>query len=242
MNEIVETEMETTTVVDTQPELKKPPVVTGKEYLQSETIEEKFRWASAYIKGGMVPQSFKTPAQVLAGLEFAKELNVPPLVALRNIAVINGTPSIWGELPLALVRKSEKLEWITEILFDKDFKEISFDNKNLTSEVFGALCKTKRVGEPEPNETWFTFDDAKQANLTGRGVWKSYPRRMLQMRARSQNLKDNFSDALTGIAIAEYDYNYMPNYQNKSARNVNHSGEEVRDVASEINKQLDGEV
>jgi hypothetical protein len=34
---------------------------------------------------------------------------------------------------------------------------------------------------------------------------------MLQMRARSQNLKDNFGDVLSGVAIAEYDFNTTGN-------------------------------
>jgi hypothetical protein len=54
------------------------------------------------------------------------------------------------------------------------------------------------------------MDDAKFAKLLGKGVWQVYPKRMLQMRARSQNLKDNFPDVLMGSAIAEYDLNIDP--------------------------------
>lgn len=208
---------------------------TGVEYLASKSIEEKFRWASAYLKGGMVPASYKNPTQVMVGLEYARELEVPPLVGIRNIAVIKGTPSIWGELPLALVKRSGKLESKSEFCFDKDLKKICWENGNITAEVYGAYCRTMRVGDEDELETWFTLDDAKRAGLLGRdNVWKTYPRRMLQMRARSQNLKDNFPDVLLGLSIAEYDWNVIPS-RDASEINVGRNGVEKRDIASELN-------
>lgn len=207
-------------------------------YLKADTLEGRYRLAKAFIAGGMVPKGYRTPEQVFAGLEYARELQLKPLVGLRNIAVINGSPSIWGDAPLALVRRSKQLEYIQEFLFDKDFEKICFANKNINAEAYGAVCITKRKEDPEAKETWFTMDDAKRAGLLGRdNVWKTYPRRMLQMRARSQNLKDNFSDCLMGIEIAEYDYNYIPQ-AGLQERTINRRGEQVIDVAKTMNEKL----
>lgn len=210
-------------------------------YLDSPTLDGRYRLASAFFKGGMVPKSYTSPAAVFSGLELARELRLKPLVGLRNIAVINGHPSVWGDLPLALVRRSGSMAMIFEFIFDKDLNEICFANKNINASPYGAVCRTKRLGDEFIKETWFTMDDAKQAGLLGRdNPWKTYPRRMLQMRARSQNLKDNFSDVLLGISIAEYDFNYMPNQtENHYKGKIAHNGTVVRDVASELNETIE---
>ena len=62
------------------------------------------------------------------------------------------------------------------------------------------------------------MEDAKLAGLTTRSpVWKSYPKRMLQMRARGFALRDQFADALKGLSSAEEvrDYDIK-----KSSKNI----------------------
>jgi hypothetical protein len=173
-------------------------------------VQQMHRMAVAYFKAGMVPKSFKTPEQVFAGMQFAAELGLPMLSGLRQIAIVNGQPSIWGDLPLALVRRTGELEFINETLFTETYDPICFDNKNINAPAWGAMCKLKRRGY-DAIERVFTIDDAKKAGLLSRdNVWQTYPRRMLQMKARSIALKDVFSDALMGAAIAEYDFNVMP--------------------------------
>ena len=65
-----------------------------------------------------------------------------------------------------------------------------------------AVCRVKRRGEPEVVST-FSMADARAAKLTGKGPWMSYPKRMLQMRARGFALRDAYPDVLRGIAPAE---------------------------------------
>jgi hypothetical protein len=202
------------------------------------TLNERWRMATAYYAGGMVPKSYKNAEQVMAGMQFAIEMGLQPLSGLRNIAIINGSVSIWGDLPLALVRKSGKLKSIREVVYDTEKKIISLENPYGVPNL--AACETIRIdanGLESITCTFFSMADAKQAGLLGReNVWKTYPRRMLQMRARSQNLKDAFGDILMGASIAEYDYNYEPN-ENES-RDVTYEGEIKRDPASELNSKV----
>ncbi len=52
-------------------------------------------------------------------------------------------------------------------------------------------------------------EDAKKAGLWGKaGPWSQYPKRMLQMRARSFALRDKFADALSGLIMAEEAQDY----------------------------------
>ncbi|MCP3873375.1 MAG: hypothetical protein GY699_09515 [Desulfobacteraceae bacterium] len=193
--------------------------VDEKGFAVTTTIEEQLSHASLLIASGMLPNAYKSQAQVVTALAYASELGLPRgIVSLRQIAVINGTPSIYGDLPLSIVYNSGKLKAIEEFVFDKDFKEICFENKNLSAEVYGACCRVMREGDSKYHESYFTADDARKANLAG-NVWSKYKRDMLKYRARSRALKDRFPDILNGIAIAEFDYGVIPN-QNSSAMTV----------------------
>lgn len=133
------------------------------------------------------------PGDVFAAIALGLELGLGPITALQHIAVINGRPSVWGDLALALVMASGSLEKIEE----------RFDDK-------GAACTVKRRNcEPVTRE--FTVEDAKRAGLLGKpGPWQQYPRRMLQMRARSWALRDVFPDVLRGVYIREEVIDIVP--------------------------------
>lgn len=204
-------------------------------YLQAKNIEGRYRIAKALYDSKMVPKSYENPHMVFAGLEFAIELGLRPFQGLRNIAMINGSPSIYGELPLALARKTGELESIEEFLIDAEYNRICLANKNLNAKHWGAICQIKRKNQPMV-EAFFTMDDAKTAGLLGRSrttPWETYPKIMLARRARSQALKTAFADALAGIGIAEHDHNFLPD--GVEAREVTQFGEVKNNVASELN-------
>lgn len=170
------------------------------------TFEDQFRIARALCASGLVPKSYDTPEKVFAASQLAYELGLKPMTALRQIAVINGSPSLWGDLPLSLVMRSGNLEAIQEWWTDKDGKSIE-DSK---AEPFAAHCAVRRRGVGGDTVRSFSMDDARVAGLLNKGTWKQYPKRMLQCRARSWALKDLFPDSLMGLTIAEYDHHVIP--------------------------------
>lgn len=165
--------------------------------------------ADRFVKSGMLPKSYQTAAQVITAWQYAGELGLKPMSALRQIAVINGTPSIFGDLPISLVERSGELDWRREFIIDEEMNEINWTNKNLKARPWGAVCILKRKGR-EPIERFYTIEEAKQANLFKNDVWNRYTKIMLKYRARSQAIKDEFSDVLGGVAIAEYDQDALP--------------------------------
>lgn len=228
----------TQVVAETKPEIQKPAVVRSKDIaldqhgvLAPKTHTEAWRIAETMLSSKALPAHFENAAQVFMAQQMLRGLGLDPVVGIRQVANINGTFSIWGDLPLALVRQSEKLAWVKEQLFDREYKEISVENKNLNTEAFIAVCTAQRVGEPEPVSRFFTLDDAKKAGLIdkNRSVWKVYPKRMLRMRARTECLKDLFPEILNGVAVAEYDHDYIPGTTQQSSNG---------DFAQEINKEF----
>lgn len=170
-------------------------VATKQEFsLLPTTFAEAEKYAAMIARSSFCPQGFKNnPGDVLIAVQMGRELGLQPIQALQNIAVINGKPSIYGDAMLALVQQHPAYEWIKEESNDKE-----------------AVCTIKRKGEPE-HTVKFTVDDAKRANLLEKpGPWKTYPKRMMQMRARGFACRDKFSDALKGFISAEEADDYPP--------------------------------
>lgn len=125
-------------------------------------------------------------------------LELHPLQALQGIAVVNGIPSLYGDLLYAICKFRAKVQ-VTE----------NWDDNNKV-----AYCRVERPGY-QPVEQTFGFNDAIFAGLmvqdpkTGylrgnkEGPWSAYPKRMCQMRARSLALRDQCPDLLRGLAIYE---------------------------------------
>jgi hypothetical protein len=67
-----------------------------------------------------------------------------------------------------------------------------------------AHCRVLRADTSEEIQQRFSWGEAEQAGLTSKGgPWQDYPRRMLQMRARSWCLRDAFPEVLKGMMLAE---------------------------------------
>lgn len=177
--------------------------------IQTKSIEDLYRVATALHKSGMLPKHFDSAEKVMTGLAMVKELGLPPINALRCLAIINGTPTLWGDMPLAMVRSSGQLECIKEYLIDKDEKIICEDNKNLASEIFAAVCEVKRKGQDRRKFIYTKMDAEKNPNKNNT-PWVSYRSIMMKRKARSIALKDEFSEVLMGMPIAEYDFDHIP--------------------------------
>lgn len=200
--------------------------------LVGKTMDEQWRLATAYCRSGILPKGYDKPEKVFTAFQFCYELGLKPLTGIRQIAVVNGTPSLFGDLPLSLVQSSGKLEYIKEFFLDEKGEVISLANKNLHKFPSVAVCVTKRKGSPNEVTTAFSVQDAQTAGLWKKaGPWSSYPKRMLQMRARGQNIKDNFADVISGAAIGEYDYNLTQDFVPANNVVVSPDGRIVREVS-----------
>lgn len=167
------------------------PTARGTYSLAPRTFDEALRFSELIAQTAMVPQAYRgKPADILVAIQMGAELGLAPMQALQNISVINGRPAVWGEALIALVRASPLCEDIVE--------EVRGEGEDMV-----AICIAKRRGA-SPVKAVFSVDDAKRAGLWGKpGPWQTYPKRMLQMRARGFALRDAFPDLLRGLITAE---------------------------------------
>ena len=154
--------------------------------LAPRNLQEAMEFSKLMSQSAIVPKDYQgKPANVLVAVQWGMELGLAPMQAMQNIAVINGRPSIWGDAMLAICQAHPQFQGIDEQVDDTR-----------------ATCTVKRNGRTVTQT--FTMEDAKRAGLAGKqGPWSQYPKRMLQMRARSFALRDAFADALKGIQSAE---------------------------------------
>jgi hypothetical protein len=155
--------------------------------LTPRTFEEAFRFANLMAESDLLPKEFHgKPANVLVAVQLGMELGVSPMQALQNIYVVNGRPALYGDLLPAIVFNSGLMESIHE-----------------EGDETTATCTVKRKGH-EPISRTFTWKDAERAKIVERNpTYKAYPKRMLQMRARSWAIRDMFPDVLKGVAVKE---------------------------------------
>lgn len=187
-----------------------------------QNLGELYQFAATIVQSGLAPAQFKKAAQVVVAIQIGMEHGFTPMQALSTIAVINGRPALYGDGPLALVYRSGLLEEIDET--------VEGDGKDMV-----AICRVKRVGLPV-NEARFSWADAEQAGLTERNTnYKTFPRRMIQFRARGFALRNTFPDVLMGL-MDEHEARDMPPKQVTSE--VLDTEPTITDVPSEQPKNL----
>lgn len=164
------------------------------------TMDDAYRVAEILSKSQLIPKAYQgRPNDVLVSMMWSHNLDVPFIQGIQGIACINGKPAIYGDMALAVVRKSGLL---------KDIKE----TVEKVDGVLTARCEVTRKDQDSKVVSTFSWDDAAAAGLIGKqGPWKQYPKRMLQMRARGFALRDAFPDVLMGMITAEEasDYEYI---------------------------------
>ncbi len=170
------------------------------------SLEEAEKYAMIIANSGICPQALKgRPNDVLVILQLGHELKLKPMQALRSLGCINGVPFAWGDGQLALVKNHSDFVGIKEWL-EGDIK----DN------TLVAHCTITRRNQ-EPQTRSFDIEDAKRAGLwmnEKKPVWKMFPKRMLQHRARTFACRDMFPDALFGLMSEDEAFNIAPTQTN----------------------------
>ncbi len=162
--------------------------------LTPRNMTEAMQFAETMAASAFCPRAFQgKPGDIVVAVQWASEVGLAPLAAMQNMAVINGKPSLYGDGMMALITGH------SEYVSHKEWRE--------GEEAFCTIVRM-RFGERVETTRSFSLADAKRAGLDGKGPWRSYPKRMLQMRARGFAARDSFPDALSGVIIKEEAMDY----------------------------------
>lgn len=146
---------------------------------QSLALRDHMQLGDVFYKSGLFAD-LKSAAQAIVKIQAGAELGIPPFASMSGISIIQGKPAIGAGLIAGLIKASTKY----------NYKIKRHDDEACVIEFYegGELI----------GESAFTMEDAKQAGLVGRPIWRSYPRNMLFSRAMSNGARWYTPDLFTG--------------------------------------------
>ena len=148
--------------------------------------------AEAVANTDFVSRSMRgNPPMVLAAILYGDEVGLGPMVALKQIRIIEGVPTVSAEAQRALIKRAGHEFEIEE-----------------TTTARCVVAGRRRESNKTTRITW-TLDDAKRANLVGKANWRTYPRQMLQARATAELARLVFPDIIGGLYARE-EFEGMP--------------------------------
>lgn len=113
------------------------------------------RRADAYAESGYWPDA-KSQAQALVKIEAGRALGLPAIVAMSEVHVIQGKPTLGAGALAALVKTSGRY----------DYRIVEHTEERCAIRFFDL--EAGQLGE-----SVFTLDDARKAGLSGRPIWSS---------------------------------------------------------------------
>ena len=161
--------------------------------MSPQTIEQVQVFCKMLAATEFVPKAYRgKPDSIMVVGAMGARLGVDVFSAMSGIADINGRPSVYGDLMLAVCMNHPAFEDCLESYEGKPYED-----------TFRAICTVQRKGR-QPVVRSFSVIEAKEAGLWKKaGPWTTTPQRMLSMRARSFALRDTFTDALAGFHSVE---------------------------------------
>ncbi len=158
--------------------------------LVPQSLRDAMELSKLIADSDLAPKDYRgKPGNVLIAVQMGQEVGLSPMTAIQSIAVINGKPSLYGDVGKA-------------ILLSKGFI-IEEGDTEVVKKTGAGRCKITRPGHP-PCERTFTIENAKSAGLWGKeGPWTKYKERQLAWRAFWFAARDVAADVLKGLNGAE---------------------------------------
>lgn len=136
---------------------------------------------TSFVPKGLRGNSPATAAAMLYG----REVGMGPMMALQNVQVIEGSPSLKAEHLRAMVLAA---------------------GHELSYPVFTpgrVVARGRRRGQSAYTDVEWNLDMAKAAGLGGKDNWRKYPRAMLAARATGELCRLMFPDVTHGLYAVE---------------------------------------
>ncbi|MGB0686121.1 MAG: hypothetical protein ACPGQD_08100 [Planctomycetota bacterium] len=177
------------------------PLGKAENWTDIQSYAEALQMADLVSRSSFCPKAFQgNPGDIVVAWYFGKQLDLPPLVALQNLAVINGKPCIYGDAIPALCMSHPDFMGTKVVWGDNE------DELDCT-----VIVKRKMPdGAVEEFKGHFSKAKAEQAKLWGKTdkygkptPWVLYPHDMVQRRAASRAWRAAFSDRLMGLTSSD---------------------------------------
>jgi len=167
------------------------------------SVEEMKKWAVTVLDSGLLPHSITEPEQIITIVQHGKELGLTPHIALNNIHVISGRPTLSSAM-LGSLLKRHGVEWVWDHDFDiikneKGDPEIASDgtaNRRTTIHFYWKSKITDRVMDTTFSITWAQMI---LAGNTSKDNYLRLPKEMLRARTLGAGIRALFPEVLSGF-------------------------------------------
>lgn len=140
------------------------------------------RMAAAVAKSGLF--GIKSPDQAIALMLIAQAEGMHPAIAARDYHVVQGRPALKADAMLARFQQAGgRVQWGA-----------------YTDSRVAATFSHPAGGTVEIE---WTIEQAKRAGLTGKDVWRQYPRAMLRARVISEGIRTVYPGVAVGVYTPE---------------------------------------
>jgi hypothetical protein len=174
--------------------LQKKPQVSPMALNVTESLLQQ---AEQMVKSGLLPDSIQTAQGAVVVMQYGRELGFPPMASFKNIYVVNGTPSLATKATAGLLYQGG-IRWKTK----QDYEPIMGKDQN-GNEIVQDMITTIVMSRDGIEESLsFRWSDAVRAGLTGKSVWKQYPKNMMYWRCFSMLADRVAPDLLLGMPDA----------------------------------------
>lgn len=143
--------------------------------------------AEVLVQSRFLPQDVNTAEKAVAIIMTGRELGIPPMMAMRQIHIIKGKPTLSAQLMSALVLRNLPGA-VLQVVETTDQR---------------CIVEAKRPEYTKPSRFVWTMEDAKRAGLTSNDNWRKFPRDMLRSRCISEACRAVFPDVSNGIYTSE---------------------------------------
>ena len=165
------------------PAIYRPPPPAPLSPINSASMDDLARVVTAIADTEFVPKVLRQrPGAILAAILYGRALGLDGMVALREVHVIDGTPSLSATAILGQIRAA---------------------GHSVTIEEAAAHCIAhgRRADNGDEHTATFSRDDAERAGLLGKANWVKYERAMLRSRAVTELARALFSDTFAGLSV-----------------------------------------
>lgn len=169
------------------------------------SFSEKEKLAVAIAKSNLF--GMKTPEQALVLMALCEAEGMHPVIAVRDFHIIQGRPALKADAMLARFQQAGgKVVW----------------NAYADDKVSGTFSHP--AGGSATVE--WTIAQAKSAGLTGKDVWRQYPRAMLRARVVSEGIRTVYP----GVSVGVYTPEEIEDFDVKPTKEVREFKAEVQPV------------
>lgn len=132
-------------------------------------------------------KDLREEAQAIVKILYGGELGFGPIASVMGVYIVDGRPSLSAQLIASAIQRSDRYT----------YRVREWTATSCRIEFFAARGQAGQ-GMESLGESSFTIAEANTAGLTGKTVWKQYPKAMLWARAMSQGARAYTAEIFSG--------------------------------------------